>query len=160
MRQAIHIFKKDARHLRWPIALLMAWLAARAALSPLYSPFYNGWGWNRTLDSLDFLLPVVWWFLLAAAIHNESLVGDRQFWVTRPYSWRSLAAAKGLFLVVFILLPTLVCDSVILAIAGFSPGRLAADLLWFECLKLVILSRLRSWRRSRAASGSCCWDAC
>jgi hypothetical protein len=85
------------------------------------------------------LLPLVWWFLSALVIHDESLVGDRQFWVTRPYSWRSLLAAKALFLLAFVLAPLLVSDAIVLAADGFSPRTLLPHLLWFEFLKLVIL---------------------
>ncbi|MGC4054724.1 MAG: hypothetical protein QM757_38245 [Paludibaculum sp.] len=31
-------------------------------------------------------------------VQGEALVGDRQFWVTRPYIWYKLLAAKGLFM--------------------------------------------------------------
>jgi len=29
-------------------------------------------------------------------VHAESLVGDRQFWITRPYEWKKLLTAKAL----------------------------------------------------------------
>jgi hypothetical protein len=70
---------------------------------------------------------------------DESLVGDRQFWVTRPYSWRSLLGAKALFLAVFVLAPVLASDALILAADGFSPRALLPRLLLFELLKLAIL---------------------
>ena len=141
MRQTIHIFAKDARHWRWPVVMLMVLLAVRTVLLPRYTPIYSrGWELNRTIDLLEMLLPVVWWFLSALVIHDESLVGDRQFWVTRPYSWRSLLAAKALFLAVFVLAPVLVSDAVILAADGFSPWVLLPRLLVFELLKVAILT--------------------
>jgi hypothetical protein len=137
MRQAIHIFAKDARHWRWPLALLMALMAMRTAIAPRYVPVYNGWAWNKALDALGLTLPLVWWFLIAAAIHDDSLEGDRQFWLTRPYSWRSLLGAKALFVLAFVFAPLAVSDAIILAADGFSP--LTPALPWFECLKLIIL---------------------
>jgi hypothetical protein len=35
-------------------------------------------------------------------IHAEALVGDRRFWLTRPYEWKKLLGAKALFLLVFL----------------------------------------------------------
>jgi hypothetical protein len=35
--------------------------------------------------------------LAIAAVHEDRLTGDRQFWVTRPYLWKSLLLAKALF---------------------------------------------------------------
>jgi hypothetical protein len=141
MRQTIHIFIKDVWHWRWAIAGLIALLAARTAVTPRYSPIYHpGWGLNRTIDLLNLLLPVAWWFLVAIVIHDESLVGDRQFWLTRPYSWKSLLAAKLLFVGVIVMAPLLVSDAIVLALSGFSPRVLAGELLWFEATKAIILA--------------------
>src|SRR5256885_7885270 len=48
------------------------------------------------------LLPLAWWTLIARVIHDEVLPGDNQFWITRPYSWKSLLGAKALFILAFI----------------------------------------------------------
>jgi hypothetical protein len=121
MRQALHIFRKDVRFLRLPIALAFALTAAFA--------------WSRARDHsaavqqpITTLLILAWWYLAAAPIYKETLVGDRQFWVTRPYRWRSLLAAKALFLVAFIHVPLLAADLTIVAGQGF-PVSLRT-LLW------------------------------
>src|SRR4051812_14736603 len=100
MQQALHIFRKDVRFLRLPIAIALALTAAFAwsrsgkPATPLQQP-------------ITILLILAWCYLAAAAVYKETLVGDRQFWVTRPYRWTSLLAAKALFLLAFIHVPLL-----------------------------------------------------
>lgn len=81
-----------------------------------------------------FLLPLAWWILIARVIHAEALPGDRQFWTTRPYAWKSLLGAKALFVLLFVNLPLLIADAVILRAYGFSPGAEIPGLLWTQVL--------------------------
>jgi len=129
MRQALHIFRKDVRGLWIYIAqvLVMTALfaisgALRAArpLDPRLSEFDTAFG---------LVMLLVWGILVGMLIQAEPLVGDRHFWLTRPYSWRSLLAAKVLFLGAFILLPKLLADMVILSAHGFAPLPLLPGLL-------------------------------
>jgi hypothetical protein len=85
------------------------------------------------------LQPVAWPFLVVRVIHEEPLPGDRQFWITRPYSWRSLLAAKVLFMVAFLHLPLFVADCVILVWHGFSPVPYLPGLLWRQAAYFVAL---------------------
>jgi hypothetical protein len=149
MRQALHIFRKDVRGLWIYIAqvLVMTLLfaisgALRAArpLDPRLSEFDTAFG---------FLMLLVWGILVGMLIQAEPLVGDRHFWLTRPYSWRSLLAAKLLFLGAFILLPKLLADMAILAAHGFAPlpllpgliSRLAA-LAVFDLLPVALIAAM------------------
>jgi hypothetical protein len=77
--------------------------------------------------------------LAVRVVQGESLVGDRQFWVTRPYEWKKLLLSKFLFLLVFLNLPLLILDVVLLAIAKFSPLHYAVGLLWMQLLILFVL---------------------
>lgn len=43
-------------------------------------------------------LILFWVFLTLRVVHGETLVGDRQWWVTKPYEWWKLLLAKELFL--------------------------------------------------------------
>src|SRR5262249_9319927 len=61
----------------------------------------------------------------------------REFWVTRPYSWRSLLGAKALFIAAFILTPLLIADIATLAADRFPVPLLG--LARFEFARLVIL---------------------
>lgn len=137
MKQILNIFRKDARH-RW------IEIAASLALLVLYAwRESKSWGPARSPipDMLDFLwgltvplVPIVWAFLIVRVVHDESLVGDRQFWVTRPYEWEKLLAAKLLFVAAFINLPLLIVDVVLLAKAGFHPWNYLLGLLWMQLL--------------------------
>jgi len=131
MRQTIHILRKDARRFGWQIGVVAALTAA--------------FGWSTIVnDDLvagsapDFLyiapaiLPFAWWYVVSLLIHEEALVGDRQFWVTRPYSRGRLLAAKALFIVVFLDLPLLLAGFAILAIAGFQPLDYLPEFLWMQ----------------------------
>jgi hypothetical protein len=141
MKQAVHIFLKDARR-AWPyIAIVLAITAALAYLTPKYTPGF-GLGADRVdraVNILQFLLPVAWWFTIAHVVHGEALVGDRQFWVTRPYSWRSLLLAKILFCVAFLSVPLLAQDFIVLSAAGFPPAQMIPELLWRHCSLAAIL---------------------
>jgi len=96
MRQVIHIFKKDIRH-HWPeIALSLAIVAVFMAYQPriwtdrpMQLRFFRG-----LINFLPVLMILSWVFLIVRLVQGESLVGDRQFWITRPYEWHKLLAAK------------------------------------------------------------------
>jgi hypothetical protein len=151
MKLILHIFLKDVRHLWREIAVSLALLIAFGRSVPDswvhpgsrgYGTFVGGFGffnlesWARMLVVL---VPLAWLFTVVRAIQGESLVGDRQFWVTRPYDWRQLLAAKLLFLLAFVNLPMLVLDLFLLARAGFAPGRYFAGLFWMQLLVTLIL---------------------
>ena len=131
MRQLIHIFRKDVRRLWLALAIALA-------LQTLFTVFeirpqrQSGFIANQiTPETLvDFLLPLAWWYLIATLVHEEALAGDRQFWVTRPYSWKSLLAAKVAVVVVFVNLAVLIGDCFILTAQGFSVGQLWQGVLW------------------------------
>jgi len=83
--------------------------------------------------ALSVLLVISWMLLIVRAVHAEALVGDRQFWLTRPYKWTSLLAAKALFVGAFVMLPLVLMQCAVLLRAGLNPlaslGGLAFDLL-------------------------------
>ncbi len=121
MDQTLHIFRKDLRHL-WPrvIAVLLL-MMAHAYFEPRRLPIYlSGMrGTNGISTTLDLLLPVAIWFLIAWVIFQEPLSGDRQFWLTRPYRWPQLLASKVLFVFLFISVPLFISECYILAAQGF-----------------------------------------
>ena len=51
---------------------------------------------------LSLAQPLACWTLLIAAIHEECLPGDRQYWLTRPFTWKSLLLEKLMFTAVFV----------------------------------------------------------
>src|SRR5207244_1794787 len=73
-------------------------------------------------------------YLIGRLIHAEAIPGIRQFWITRPYRWRSLLMAKLLFIFAFVNIPVLLAQLVILLIAGFSLHAILPGLLWCQFL--------------------------
>jgi hypothetical protein len=151
MKQVLHIFRKDSRHF-WPeILISLAITAVFVWISPVQwmkgggsIGFSAGGGFNVLLPTLAsflvFLVPVSWFLLIPRVVHAESLVGDRQFWITRPYEWPKLIAAKVLFLLVWVCLPLFVAQCVLLVLAGFHPLSWLGGLLYNLLLVTGILA--------------------
>jgi hypothetical protein len=136
MRQTLHIFRKDVRHC-WPyIVAVMALTAMYACVEPT-GHLAASTNIGAIVPSL--LLELSWWLAIGAAVHGESIVGDRQFWLTRPYSWKSLLAAKWLFVAAFLAVPLAISDCYILYASGFSPLGQIHYLLWRQCWFLFFL---------------------
>src|SRR5262249_28576319 len=114
MTESLHIFVKDVRALRWHIVLLLA-------MTVVFG--YYLWPWG-------FVLSLAQTYLMARVVHDDTLVGDRQFWITRPISWQALLAAKLLFLVIFVALPTFIADWAVLWREGLAPASHVPGLLW------------------------------
>ncbi len=137
--QPLHILRKDATHL-WPETLIVVGLfVAFAAAAPSHwaaSPFIGG---IRILAFLiKLLMPLSWLVLIARLIHDEPLVGDRQFWTSRPYHWASLLAAKLLYLLLFLYLPFFLMQAYLLKHAGLYP-MLAIPALLHNLLLLTVV---------------------
>jgi hypothetical protein len=140
MKQILHIFYKDVRRFRGEIAISLALLAVFTWMGPRlwrdaglgavsYSPLgYFGLGHVDTL--LMLLIPISWWLLIARVVHEERLVGDRQFWITRPYEWQNLLAAKALLVVCFVYLPLAAAQWWLLQMAGLHPANHIGALLY------------------------------
>jgi hypothetical protein len=136
MRQALHIFKKDVRHLWLEIVLVLAVTAVFACLGVRGAFWMDDPNANRGVawTMAQILLPFSWWILTARAVYGETLPGDRQFWITRPYRWPSLLGAKLLFIAVFVNLPWLAADVIILRAYGFVPAEEVAGLVCTQLL--------------------------
>jgi hypothetical protein len=120
MRQALCIFRKDVRHLRAQLATALALTAILGWLEAQIVAF---------ADVVAILWVLCWTWLMAAAIHEERLPGDRQYWLTRPFDWRSLLLAKCLFFAAFAWLPLAASGAFSLLANGVSPLRFALPLL-------------------------------
>jgi hypothetical protein len=124
MRQALHVFQKDARYLWGEICLLVA-------LAVIFARTGAQWA--------EALLAVGAAFLIARLIHAEPIAGDHQFWITRPYRWRSLLAAKILFILAFVNLPIFLAQLYILIHGGFSLASDWSGLLWSQVLAVLAI---------------------
>ena len=117
MHLVLLTLRKDARRL-WPaVAVALALLALLARTDRWRADPMIG----ATEGWLNLLLPMAWACLIALAVLEEPLTGDRHFWLTRPHRWPALLAAKVLFAVLFVHLPAMLADAYILASRGFSP---------------------------------------
>jgi hypothetical protein len=141
MKQILNIFRKDARHHWIEISLFLLVLAVYVWVEP------SRWipiGFRNRLHSflMRFMIIAVIlaeWLLIVRVIQGESLVGDRQFWITRPYDWKKLLTAKLMFLVIFIQLPLLLMGVVLVAIAGFpSPWSFAPGIVGAQSVGILL----------------------
>ncbi len=142
MQQMMHIFRKDVRSLLPQIALSLLLLAAyvwshageRGRLE------YGVFGWFIVFNEYGgFLVVLGWLALVVRSVLEEPLVGDRQFWVTRPYEWKSLLGAKLLFILLFVSLPLLIAQLLLLAASGFSPFPHLGDLLLIQLYDALLI---------------------
>jgi hypothetical protein len=133
VKQILHIFAKDTRHF-WSEILVSLALTSALVWIDAYSRSGDYDVPGRMLSLLGSLLlqlvPLSWWILITRVIQAERLVGDTQFWITRPYTWESLLAAKALFLMVFLWLPFFIAQCLLLAEAGFHPLSYLPGLLY------------------------------
>jgi len=146
LNQVWNIFRKDVRH-HWIeiiVSLLLVggfvqveienW-SQQGAVAFGGASFMNAFFRGLAVP----LLPVSWIFLIVRIVHGESLAGDRQFWVTRPYDWKQLLAAKILFVLAFVNTPLFLAHIVLLLKAGFHPTDYIAGLLWLQFFWTLLL---------------------
>ena len=138
MHPTLQILRKDIERLWWAVlftlVLLAVWAfqeATRASVDPFNQPPPVSW--------LNMGLPFVWSLLIALVLHEDSLVGDRQFWVALPCGWRPLLAAKKAFIVAFIQLPYFLATAAILRARGFNPVSHLPHLLWKQLVLLGLI---------------------
>ena len=138
MRLALQILRKDIERLWWAIllslAMLILWMFQDATPIPFDwrgQPSQGTW--------LNMALPFLWSVLIALAIHQDPLVGDRQFWAALPCGWRSLLAAKAMFIAAFIQAPYFVATAVILSMRGFNPLEYLPHLFWKQLVLLAFI---------------------
>ncbi|HVH88861.1 MAG TPA: hypothetical protein VM912_19230 [Terriglobales bacterium] len=144
MNQAFHIFRKDVRHfwkeiiLSWGLLGLFVYQAAHKRGGSDAAYLGAGLFWQLSAEFVGLLLILSWWTLIVRLIHDESLAGDRQFWVTRPYRWPQLLAEKILFIVLYINLPLLVGQVAILKLTGFPALTYLGGLLTMQATITMI----------------------
>jgi len=125
----LHILRKDFFRHRWELALFVLSCAAWAC--QVANPF--GWVWLREREFVSVLFFGLWFFLIVRVIQGESLVGDREFWMTRPYRWGGLLFAKMLFVILCVNLPFLIAQILLLAHAGIPiSGHLIPGLIFLQ----------------------------
>jgi hypothetical protein len=123
MRETLHILRKDVRR-HWAeilVGLLLLGLYIHLTLQEPARP-QAGLSFPLFRLSLRLIQPLTiffWIFLTVRVVHGETLVGDRQWWITKPYEWWTLLVAKELFLLLFLNVPLFGVQLYLLHHAGF-----------------------------------------
>ncbi len=135
MKAVLAIFRKDARHF-WPQIVVFVSLVL---LSALLDPTYTHHPVSTAESLMEFALPLACLYLVTSVIHEDRLPGDRQYWLTRPFSGTPLLTAKALFIAVFVNLPVFLCQAGVLAWVGIPPAQHLTTLLWRQAFFSAIL---------------------
>lgn len=127
MKESIQLVRKDVRHL-WPW-ILVFW--AQLALVPV-NELWRGRAPHSfwVLLTPQLAIPLSLFFLVATAVHHEGLVGDSQYWLTRPFSAWHLVASKALLFALFINVPVLLMQAVMLKSASMPILESLPALFW------------------------------
>jgi ABC-type transport system involved in multi-copper enzyme maturation permease subunit len=143
MRLAWHIVKKDFRLER---AIVIAWillvlinLVDRLAVPALagntqWQNYFGTWSLMVGLSTLLVLL-----LCIANVIQADRLVGSTAFWLTRPIPRGTLLASKLFGLSLFIILPSLLVEAILMAAFHVSAATLAAALLQQGVTMVIIV---------------------
>ncbi|MEO8099112.1 MAG: hypothetical protein ABI811_15520 [Acidobacteriota bacterium] len=140
-QQALHVFRKDAREFRLEIAgvLILTLLLILTGVQSWESLQERGGPNSDPGEILGVLLAITWSLLIARVIQAEALPGDRHFWLTRPYSRTSLVLSKALFIAVFLNLPLMFAQAMIVSLDGLPLFSNLGGLLWNQVLITVVL---------------------
>jgi hypothetical protein len=122
MRMVLHFLWKDLRR-NWVELGLYLLMCVGMAWSQAHP---GSWIWLRQRELFPIVLFGLWFFIVVRVVQGECLVGDREFWSTRPYRWPHLMIEKAAFLVICLDLPFLIVHLYLLHHAGFplSPSLL------------------------------------
>lgn len=138
MKRVLQIFKKDVAHLWTQILIFGATLILFACEDPAYVKHEPGT--DTGIEALLYLiLPLSCWLLVTSLIQEERPIGDEQYWLTRPFSLADLLGAKILFLLLCVIAPVFLCQTIVLSVIPQSPGldigalvaRNAFLLIWY-----------------------------
>ena len=130
---------KDLRH-AWPPLVAIIPLLFVFATQDVQRLILHKSVFAATLWQVMYLAtPLAICSFVAMLIHAESLVGDRQYWLTRPFTWRHLAASKTILVALCINLPLFLFQAIALAANGVSPVTYLPDLLWRQVFFAALL---------------------
>ena len=142
MKLILHIFKKDFRH-HWPALLVsLAILAIYVWDQPRHWTIHppDPRFFSSLLRYMPLFLSLAWAFLLIRIVQSESLVGDRQFWLTRPYTWRTLLAEKLLAALLLVHLPLFLAQLLLLKLAFYPVLDSVSGLLQIQLMLFALLT--------------------
>ena len=132
MKIVLHILRKDIRGLRWEAAatvfvtlgMSLLQLVERGQRTHLMT------FWSQSAAA------VAWVLLVIQVVQRDGLVGTGHDWLTRPIRRWQMAAAKFVFVALFVGVPMVVGDVIVVGASGFPPLDYVPGLLW----KMAVLS--------------------
>ena len=136
--------RKDIRHFRW---LLIGWfgLIALQIVTGTMDLWISNYLVYKVVSMVFIpLAPLLQTIFLAIfvclLIQDEPQVGSSAFWFTRPISRLELVSAKGLFMVVFFLVPVLLVELLLMACHGTAPYHiiLAVPEILLEQVSIIV----------------------
>jgi hypothetical protein len=143
---ALHIFKKDLRRL-WPLLGIM--VAYLGILVPLLMQDLLA-GTPPHVESASYLqssallgpigLEMLTILMIVLLIHDEPLVGTSAFWLTRPIPRPSLMAAKGGFILIFLVAVPAAANLAVLFRYGLNRGIVLPSLALMLSVQLTFIS--------------------
>jgi len=137
MKMILHILLKDLRR-HW-MEITGYWLVCATWAWRQAYPFELEWMQQRELVPILFF--AMWILLTVRLVQGECLVGDREFWPTRPYRWPLLLAEKALALVLFLNLPLLIAQFYLLHHAKIPiSGALIPGLLFLQGMLIFFIT--------------------
>ncbi len=156
MKLTFHIVGKDFRDLRlllplvgwWSLSILQVILisifgripSSPPAIEMMSGMFLAGLAW--LLAALDLGLLVL---IVSQLVQRDSTVGSTAFWLSRPVSGARLLAGKSLFLLLAVILPTVVAQSLLLLSNGvtlYDAFRSVPQIVVLQLLVLAVLMTL------------------
>lgn len=122
MKQVWLVLWKDIRSLRLELCVYVLLLVSFAVAAPQVR---SGQPTNQMLAMfvtlLKVLIPACWMVMIARSVHADNLLGEEQFWITRPYRWQALLGAKALFVMLCVGFPFALMQWVMLLVSGLNP---------------------------------------
>lgn len=142
MNLSWHIAKNDARRL-WILLLLWGLLLAGQSLliGAGVKAVSENFALQMALGMVEIFIPIIEllmvMFVASILVLGDPAVGTSAFWMTRPISRISMFRGKLLFVSLFILIPVVVMEVLVLAVNGATPlevllGGLEAGMIAFS----------------------------
>ena len=145
MNMALHIVRKDFRHLRFYLAGWLALVILRAAVigyGPLDPSIWN-------FSSFNYYEILAWFpqicllaIMIARLVQDDSLVGSTAFWLGRPITGRQLLLGKLSFLGFTVILPLFVVELLLLGFHGVTLHDLFRSIPQILAFELFLISVL------------------
>ncbi|MDR3458691.1 MAG: hypothetical protein P4N60_14670 [Verrucomicrobiae bacterium] len=151
MNLILHQFKTDLRHFRWRLVVLWLSFAAEPLLATQLVLPGIGQGMARFLIELWQI--VFGLALVVSLVQADALVGTSAVWLTRPVRRAHLFWAKTAFIILGLLVPRLLVQTVGWALRGYSPHLelvAAAESLLYSAAILLAVAVLAALTRDLA----------